>query len=260
MLTKYLSIFFLSVSVIANAQVDVFIQYNSLEIEEDESITFHGDTLLIDTLRMYNNARLILTSDCFIHVRHAFLAESVRIESTGINGSNGLRGTRKRPVGLPGQDGSRGGNLTMFIQFEALGSLDIVTKGGDGGNGGNGSPASSFQPFAGVGENGLPGADGGDGGNGGDGGDVHLRYKARGFVPIIDGNKRLHSINIVTNGGGLGKAGRGGRGGLGGRAERMKSATGGSFLLPAGENGANGLNGSVGKEGNAGAIKFEKRG
>ncbi len=169
--------------------------YSLLKFDKNSTATFLGDTLIIDTLEMYDYSTMIFKSDSYVLVNHGFIGESVKLIAHGHDGSRGSY----RKNGSSGRDGNSGFDITFVIRFEKLGSLNISTNGGSGGKGGRGW-SSNYEPFP-----------GGNGGNGGNAGDIHLIYKTKGLVPIFNKKNRNHSINIIANGGNGGKAGSGGK-------------------------------------------------
>lgn len=232
-----------------------------MRIYENDTIVFVGDTVLIDTLEMFDNSTLLLEDDTYILVQRAFLGKSVRILNVGTTGWHGKYGTNRysdnRSLnGSNGQNGTPGNDITMVIGIEKLGSLIVSTNGGDGGNGGNGRRGSGGRS---AGERGGDGGNGGNGGDGGDAGNISFTYRvAEGIIPIFN-RKSIdrHAIQITANGGGGGKLGLGGSGGSGTRRQFVKGAID-SFWIPAGEPGMKGANGPSGKKGENGKITIKK--
>ena len=172
----------------------------------------------------------------------------------GTSGSDGNTCYRAGGKGSPGDVGGKGGSgqdVTLEINFAALGSLVVDVTGGSGGAGGKGGKGGR----AGNGNrssmcHGKPGGKGGPGGPGGPGGlggkiKMKLNMSSENVVPLLD------RLSFSYGGGKEGGGGSGGDGGDRGTSRVIdlglitKTYHGGS----AGSRGENGTGGQSGQSG-----------
>ncbi len=167
----YKTIFLLWLASVANAQP-------SLKIERGVRFQLTGDTFLLDSLVMEDNAVLLLDTrhkSCLIRANFFSAGAQDSIIGVGRDGKRGSDGAEAsmRSLDLPGKDGTSGTpgiHLTLNFSNVALQStLEIRLYGGRGGDGGRGGSiyqhaATSAAERPNIG----PGGSGGDGGNGGD--------------------------------------------------------------------------------------------
>lgn len=232
---------------------------SSLIINKNDSLTFTGDSLLIDTLTMYDHSKLKLLSNTYVLVKNAFLGENVHISSSGHDGQLGANGRGFLIHGEHGQDGTLGKDLFLIISFNQLGSLLISSDGGDGGGGGNGLSPSQNNV---SGERGFNGGNGGKGGEGKNAGNITLYYKYKDFIPRFN-REGPHSIHFSMLGGHCGKGGLMGDGGIGGPQQIIIDPVTKQIIyrIPKGPKGTNGLTSNecfAGKDGNIYLKKLNK--
>ena len=166
---------------------------NTLTVQENESLTFMGDTLVIDSLVMEDNSSLLFQKNALVIVKNSFIGNSVVISSAGSDGKDGGNSFFTFSHATDGEDGLPGNDLTLFINFNELGSLNITSQGGNGGNGGNGYYEGNS----------------GNGGIGGAGGKLSVYYNYHNFVPEF--NRPIpgpHSVLLTSNAGNCGNTGR----------------------------------------------------
>lgn len=230
---------------------------SSLIIKESDSLTFLGDSLIIDTLQMHDHSKLQLTSSTYMVVKNAYLGEDVQISGSGENGRNGKDGFKDFLAnGANGTDGTAGKDLLLIISFNELESLTITTDGGNGGDGGQG-----FSPFQNkvAGDRGFDGGNGGKGGAGKDAGNLTFYYKYTDFIPRFN-REGPHSIHFSTEAGTCGKTGIAGKGGIGGPMQVMRDPATNQIIhtTPKGSNGNNGLTSGECYAGVDGQLLFKK--
>jgi hypothetical protein len=230
---------------------------SSLIINTHDSLTFMGDTLVIDTLQMQDHSKLQLTSNTYMLVKNAFLGEEVTISASGQNGQSGKDGFKDFLAdGGNGIDGTTGNDLLLVMSFNQLGSLTITTDGGNGGDGGNGF--SPFQNRVG-GERGFDGGNGGKGGAGKDAGNLTFYYKYTDFIPRFN-REGPHAIHFSIKGGTCGNIGLAGKGGTGGPMQAIRDPVTNQviYTTPKGTRGTDGLTGGECFAGVDGELFFKK--
>ncbi len=191
---------------------------SKLEINENDSLVFLGDSLIVDTLKMFDNSSLRFTKSTYIVFKNAFFGEGVKILSNGTSGLsgheiskiNGLDNQNGR-YKSDGSDGLHGENLFIILSFSSLGSLVIDTSGGNGGDGENG-----FSQKDKIKENRLDttgkfkikstGKIGGKGGEGKNAGNINLYYTYNKVIPRFN-REGKNSIILTAKGGVCGKNG-----------------------------------------------------
>ncbi|WP_299824332.1 hypothetical protein [uncultured Pontibacter sp.] len=201
-----------------------------LEIKKKEVYVVDSTNVLkVDTLIMHDKATVLFDPSKYgmLEASVAIIGENCVISAKGINGRSGTNL-------YTGENGDKGGNLSLIIKFVQLGRLTIDISGGDGGPGANGIDGSrgtedrfktiTYTDASGKTQTktitlpGTPGSDGTDatmGGNPGDGGKLLLMYSTNGFIPIFNHEKwSQHSIVIKHRAGQRGKNGIPGKGGL----------------------------------------------
>ena len=230
---------------------------SSLIIKENDSLTFIGDSLIIDTLQMFDHSKLQLTSSTYMVVKNAYLGEDVQISSSGENGQNGKDGFKDFLAdGENGSDGTAGKDLLLIISLNQLGSLNITTDGGNGGDGGKGlSPPHNRV----GGQRGFDGGNGGKGGAGKEAGNLTFYYNYNDFIPRFN-RAGPHSIHFSIKGGACGKIGEAGKGGGGGPMQVIRDPVTNQvvYSTPKGTRGKNGLTGGECYAGADGQLLFNK--
>lgn len=230
---------------------------SSLTILEGDTITFLSDSLVVDTLIMRNRSTLRLTQDTYILIKKAFIANGCRIDNSGIDGSEGVKGNMVEVNGSNGFDGSSGKNVFLIINFLKLGSLEIDTHGGNGGMGGKGLSPLQNRVY---GEKGFTGGNGGLGGAGANAGNISLYYLSNQFIPRLNRKDGYHSISFLIQGGTCGKGGMPGRGGQGGASHVLRDPLTQKVVsyTPKGKSGADGIYSDVCYSGNDGQVFFKR--
>ncbi len=210
-----------------------------LTINENDSLAFVGDTLVVDSLIMHDNSLLYFVSDAYVKISNSFIGQNTKISAEGIDGINGQNGTSLWNHGTDGTNATDGHDLQLIINFNKVGSLVISTSGGKGGNGGSGFSPPRIKV---NGQTGFDGGNGGSAGQGGDSGNLSVFYTYSKEHPVFNRNGDKNSIYLLTNAGSCGKPGKAGKGGKGGKSETIR--TGDSDILRA--EGANGIDGTRG--------------
>ena len=228
----------LTLTVILLITIPAFSQtthYSRLEIKEKEVFEVGpGNTLIVDTLIMYNKSTIRFSPDTLgvLKAKVVRIGKSCLITAKGEDGIDyRLKAySTLREHGSPGQNG---GDLDIQLQIEKLGSLTIDTRGGKGGdglkgrNGKKGIPERKEKKRV-IGANGkyitvnevIPGVPGTDGTNastgfhGGNGGNIDLAYSASNLIPVFNNSKARNSITLLYRGGSPGKDGKPGIGGI----------------------------------------------
>lgn len=228
-----------------------------LEVIDNDTINFLGDTLLIDTLIMRNGSTLRLTNDTYILVKNAFIANNCCIDSSGRDGAQGVNGNEIEVNGSDGGNGSKGNNIFLIIKFIELGSLRIDTHGGSGGEGGTGLSPLQNRVY---GERGYNGGNGGRGGAGADAGDITFYYASEKFIPRLNRSDEYHSIYFSYEGGACGSGGAPGKGAQGGAAHVLRDPLTQKVVsyTPKGEKGVDGSYSDVCFGGNNGVLFFRR--
>ncbi|PTX18128.1 hypothetical protein C8N40_107167 [Pontibacter mucosus] len=184
--------------------------------------------LQVDTLIMHDKAtiRFSSTRQGVLNAKTAYIGKKCIISARGLDGANGS-------TNVAGQNGEVGGNLSLQLHFEQLGSLTIDVRGGKGGKGANGKhgrpgipdrhetkikrdangKVTRFEEFV-PGILGTNGTDATMGGNGGDGGNTMLMYSTNGFIANFNRDIHSNNINILYNAGESGWPGTPGKGGF----------------------------------------------
>ncbi|WP_276499214.1 hypothetical protein [Pontibacter litorisediminis] len=186
------------------------------------------NVLQVDTLVLHEKAtiRFSPTQQGVLHAKVAYIGKKCTISARGLDGANGSANN-------PGQNGEAGGNLSLQLHLEQLGSLTIDASGGRGGKGANGKNGRQGKPDEYVtkvsrdahgktvktvelvpGTLGTNGTDATMGGNGGDGGNIMLVYSTKGFIANFNRDIHVNNINILYNAGESGKSGTPGKGGF----------------------------------------------
>lgn len=187
-----------------------------------------GNTLVVDTLIMHDRSIIAFDPTLYgiLEARVAYVGDKCVISSSGADGKMGKHLEQ-------GEDGKRGGSLSLVMHFASLGQLTIDTRGGNGGNGANGRNGKlgtqdtyktrTFSDSKGnvITEQilvpGIPGTDGTDatqGGNGGSGGNLSFTYSTQGFMPVFNRpDRNANSIIIENAAGRSGDTGEPGKGG-----------------------------------------------
>ena len=205
-------------------------------------------------------------SSLVIHAKKAQFGNNVVIDTGGINGVSGRKGSDDRRgvgrchngvvgvVGAAGGPGSSGRDVDITVNFHSLGSLTIDTSGGFGGNGGNGGKggpggrAATSPTYYCNGGTGGTGGRGGNGGNGGSAGDISLALDMSGVPSVI---ALLDKITLLAK---AGRAGTGGVGGAGGNKGRRYCKV---ICKSSGRPGAPGEKGASGSSGANGTIDIK---
>tara|TARA_R110001583_G_scaffold1721_4_gene13381 strand:+ start:984 stop:1919 length:936 start_codon:yes stop_codon:yes gene_type:complete len=216
--------------------------------------------LILDNLRIGNDARISFApgvNSWRVHARVASIGKNVVIDGRGAAGVNGAAGISAPSCdefvdGQPGdigQAGADGVEIRLQLALESLGSMQILSAGGDGGHGGAGGDGADLDRGCGA-EVAGEGGNGGDGGDGGRGGDVTFLYQS--LAKTESGDSMVSRLSINADGGAGGEGGDAGSGGAGGsgRYETKKSLTGSGRKWVAGASG--GLAGSPGATASAG--------
>ncbi|MEQ8362048.1 MAG: hypothetical protein RIF39_06380 [Cyclobacteriaceae bacterium] len=225
-----------------------------------------SDILVVDTLIMENDSKIILNrnkADNFIHAKLIKVGSDCTIIGNGENGTDGEKGlggyTAVGPCkdgiagrrGTPGTSASHGVNLFLYFdELEITGKLLFELNGGNGGDGGRGGNGGGGSPGTRLcaGGNGGAGGDGSKGGDAGNGGSLTFTTKNSGDLRSLLGNK----IQVRVYGG---NGGLGGDGGLGGLAGLVSAGR----VSQDGETGPKGKIGESGESGKNGAINFEEK-
>ncbi|NKI18439.1 hypothetical protein HCU74_13560 [Spongiibacter sp. KMU-166] len=188
-----------------------------------------------------------------LQVARAEIGRNVVIDASGAAGRAGRDGGAPlnctAVAGEEGGSGHDGANLVWQLGLAKLGSLRIVSSGGDGGAGGRGGAGANKSDNC---PEPSSGGDGGSGGHGGNGGDISIAYRL--LDDGLTAAKVLDGINLANAGGRGGAMGQGGPGGEGegGRFITRRSLTGNRQWV-AGEGRADdGRKGSKGRPGEAG--------
>ncbi len=188
-----------------------------------------------------------------LQAARAEIGRNVVIHASGAAGHAGRDGGA--PVnctavaGEEGGSGHDGANLVWQLGLAELGSLRIVSSGGDGGAGGRGGAGADKSEACGKAS---AGGRGGNGGNGGNGGDISIAYRL--LESSLTAAEVLGNISLANTGGPGGQAGDGGVGGEGeeGRFITARTLTGNRKWV-AGEGRADkGAAGRIGGRGQAG--------
>ena len=189
--------------------------FTKLEVPSNLSAILLADTVFIDTLILHNGSSLKFTHEQnFLAIDNAYIGNNCFFNASGDNGKDGQHGKMENQK--QGKHGTPGKQLTLLINFQELGSLDINSNGGSGGNGGN---ARGFNRRFWAAPT-IFGRDGGNGGNGADGGHISIYYHSPNFTTTFNTGRR-HSVNLSVN------AGRGGDYGLRDRWRRTGAKNGG---------------------------------
>ena len=216
--------------------------------------------LILESLRIGDGAHISFApgvSSWRVHARHAVVGNDVVIDGRGAAGEAGAAGVTAPSCdefvdGQPGDIGQAGGDgveIRLQLGLERVGSMAILSAGGDGGLGGAGGDGADLDTNCDADVAGE-GGNGGDGGEGGRGGDVTFLYQS--LAKTESGDSMVSRISINSDGGAGGEGGDAGSGGAGGSGHytTKKSLTGTGRKWVAGASG--GLAGSPGSVGSAG--------
>ncbi|WP_320836700.1 collagen-like protein [Zhongshania sp.] len=216
--------------------------------------------LILDKLNIGDDARISFApgvNSWRVHARLANIGKNVVIDGRGSAGQNGAPGMTAPACdefvdGQPGESGQAGNDgveVRLQLALESLGSMEILSAGGDGGLGGAGGDGADLNTKCDA-EVAGEGGNGGDGGEGGRGGDVTFLYQS--VAKTESGDSMVSRLSINADGGAGGEGGDAGSGGAGGggRYAMKKSLTGSSRKWVGGA--AGGLAGSPGSMGSAG--------
>ena len=246
---------------------------HSLIVRQGQSKTIDAgiQSLLVDTLLMENNSKLIIADAVpgfSLIAKYAVVGDNVLIDATrhtavvnAANGANGLDAPTFCTIpgeGSSGHDGSEGtdaADLFFYLRIRSIGSLTIDAKGTNGGAGGKGGkggkgPDSNPNAFSTCSaKGGGKGGNGGNGGTGGKGGLVEFSYT---FIDA-DGNflevqPTVGQVTASVNGG---MGGAGGTAGPKGEPGRKVNGTTDSSLN---QNVPSSSNGTAGKPGRQGSF------
>ncbi|MEJ8801379.1 hypothetical protein [Pontibacter sp. H249] len=209
---------------------------NKLVVEKGKKYVVSSDnTLRVDTLIMFDKSSIVFNPELHgtLEVKVAIIGNGCVIISKGADGAK----NRSKSDATHGQNG---GNLTIQLGLERLGSLIIDTRGGNGAqgrNGHDGQPGTksrtetiTYRDSQGVvqsykvlhpGEPGTDGSNATQGGNAGNGGNLLFTYSTSGFVPVF--NQEQRDTNSITI---LHKAGQKGRDGIPGKARDLRNRSG----------------------------------
>ncbi|PRY16492.1 hypothetical protein CLV24_101338 [Pontibacter ummariensis] len=203
---------------------------SKLEISKKETFVVGPENVLkVDTLILHDKATLQFAprQQGVLEAKVAYVGKKCLITSKGKDGEPG-KGEQF------GTNGENGGDLSLVLGFEKLGSLTIDTRGGNGGDGANGKNGyvgeeprtetrtvkdskGNFKTEV-VSVPGKPGTKGSDatmGGSGGSGGNIMFVYSTSGFIPIFNNEQRdRNSIIVLHTAGTNGISGFPGRGGF----------------------------------------------
>lgn len=220
--------------------------------------------LRLEHLTLGDNARITFApgvSSWRVYAKQASIGQNVVIDGRGADGVAGSAGAARSGqakacedgrAGANGGTGAGGGNgvdMTLWWGVEKLGSLNILSGGGNGGAGGAGSRGQDAGAVNRCeGPAGGAGGNGGVGGNGGRGGAVGLTY----FAGAAIGDK----IRISNAGG---QPGTGGTGGLGGAASegKFQRTTAGEHWFKGGRPGVAGSSAGSGVAGQEGVVQLQ---
>ncbi len=179
--------------------------------------------LILDTLRIGDDAHISFAPGVGgwrVHARQAYIGKNVVVDGRAQSGANGAAGI-SAPVcdefvdGQAGESGEAGGDgveIRFQLGLESLGSLQLLSAGGDGGQGGAGGDGADMNSKCGADVAGE-GGNGGDGGEGGRGGDITFLYQN--LSKTESGDSMVSRISINADGGAGGEGGDAGSGGAG---------------------------------------------
>lgn len=231
--------------------------------------------LMLDTLTIGDGARIRFEDGIYqwqLRAQQARIGEGVVIEASGVDGKDGADGRgfdRSAGECSAGKDGTNGGSgtggsngvsLRMQLGLVEMGSLNIVSSGGDAGNGGAGGNGQDAGAFTKSCKSAPDGGDAGNGGNGGDGGnagDVTVLYWA--VAEKLAGMDVAERIVVEAEAGSAGVAGEAGKRGDGseGGYIRKRTLAGDRAWVSGGSKGRKGEPGVSGKSGQRGSVLIE---
>lgn len=250
----------------------------SLTIKEGEVYTVGPDQqrMTLDSLKIGDGARVRFAegvSQWQLRVQQAAIGNGVIVEASGADGASGepgkgfergAGGCVSGKAGGHGSDGGRGGDavsLRMQMGLLSLGSLKIVSNGGDGGNGGSGGNGQDAGEFTKTCQSPPTGGDAGRGGNGGSGGhagDVTVMYWPA--TEAMAGVDVPALIQVEAEPGRAGAAGSAGKPGAGseGRYVKKRTLTGDRAWVSGGDKGAKADPGVSGESGMRSRVLVEQ--
>jgi hypothetical protein len=224
--------------------------------------------LILDHLRIGDEARISFApgvNSWRVHARVAAIGKNVVIDGRGSAGGNGAPGITAPACdefvdGQPGEGGIAGGDgveIRLQLALESLGSMQILSAGGDGGLGGAGGDGADLNTKCGA-EVAGEGGNGGDGGEGGRGGDVTFLYQS--LAKTESGDSMVSRLSINADGGAGGEGGDAGSGGAGGggRYVAQKTLTGSRKWVSGASGGLAGSPGETGSAGKPGRILLDQ--
>jgi len=224
--------------------------------------------LILDTLRIGDDVHISFApgvNSWRVHARRANIGKSVVIDGRGAAGENGPAGISAPNCdefidgqsGESGQAGSDGVEIRLQLGLESLGSMQILSTGGDGGVGGAGGDGADLDTKCDA-EVAGEGGNGGDGGEGGRGGDVTFLYQS--LAKTESGDSMASRVGINSDGGAGGDGGDAGSGGAGGggRYVSQKTLTGSRKWVAGAPGGLAGSPGTMGSAGKPGRILLDQ--
>lgn len=228
----------------------------------DYLIDEQQQNLKLSLLRIGDGARIRVAggvSEWRLQADRAEIGRDVLVDASGAKGLAGKDGGApaddcKALAGGNGADGGDGTRLVWQLGLVELGSLRIVSAGGDGGAGGRGGPGADKSEEC---SEASAGGDGGNGGQGGDGGDISIAYRLLDAgltaAAVLDG---ISLSNAGGRGGAMGEGGPGGEG-EGGRFITRRSLTGNRQWVAGEGRAESGSNGRRGRTGEAGQSRLQ---
>ena len=222
------------------------VQSQNILVKKGTTLRLNTDSIVVEKLIMEDSSTIDIRGlkNWNLLAKESYIGNNCRIIGTGESGKDGINGRNGESAnedcnagkagmnGTPGENAGNGTNVYISSGFKQLGTLSIITKGGDGGRGGKGGDGGN----GGKGDvsrdcrggNGGNGGNGGDAGKGGNGGDIVIFYMSNGLIPNFGADKGLNipdlskglenQENVILVNSFSGENGRVGLGGRGGKA------------------------------------------